>query len=238
MTRATVNLTLGPATRPFTYRPETSDASVIRQIFQAGEYELGRWARTADLLAYGARRSAAGQAPLIVDAGANIGAASVFFAMVYPGSQIVAIEPEAENFELLTGNTAGLPVDCVHGAIASAEGRVELIDPGQDHWGYRTSPPVADAAHGIRTVTMNQIYAARAAAHFPFIAKIDIEGAEAELFSQNLDWVAATPLIIVELHDWLLPKHGTARNFLKCIAALDRDFVYFNENILSMRNDL
>jgi len=87
-------------------------------------------------------------------------------------------------------------------------------------------------------VTMDEIYAARAATHFPFIAKIDIEGAEAELFSRNLDWVAATPLIIIELHDWLMPKQGTARSFLKCVAAQDRDFVYFGENVLSLRNQL
>jgi FkbM family methyltransferase len=240
MNCAAVDLTLGRTTRPFAFRAGTSDETIIQQIFQRGEYELRGWSRTADLLEYGTRRMAGGLSPLIVDAGANIGAASVFFALFHPGSQIVAIEPEAENFALLTRNGEGLAIDCRHAALASTAGHVELIDPGLGPWAYRTSQPVAGPGLGqrIETVTMDEIYAARAATHFPFIAKIDIEGAEAELFSRNLDWVAATPLIIIELHDWMMPKQGTARSFLKCVAAQDRDFVYFGENVLSLRNQL
>ena len=240
MNCTTVDLTLGTTTRPFAFRAGTSDEAVIQQIFQRGDYQLGGWSRTADLLEYGTRRMVGGLSPLIVDAGANIGAASVFFALFHPGSQIVAIEPEAENFALLTRNGKGLAIDCLHAAIASTAGHVDLIDPGLGPWAYRTSQPVAGPGSGqrIETVTIDKIYAARAATHFPFIAKIDIEGAEAELFSRNLDWVAATPLIIIELHDWLMPKQGTARSFLKCVAAQDRDFVYFGENVLSLRNQL
>jgi hypothetical protein len=61
---------------------------------------------------------------------------------------------------------------------------------------------------------------------------------EAELFAANTGWVARTPLLIVELHDWLLPKAGTARTFLRCISQLDRDFVHIGENIFSIANDL
>jgi len=39
------------------------------------------------------------------------------------------------------------------------------------------------------------------------------------------------------LHDWLLPGQGTSRSFLKCMAALDRDFVHIGENVFSIRND-
>ena len=41
------------------------------------------------------RPSVNGKRPLIVDAGANIGASAAFFAMTYPTAKIVAIEPEA-----------------------------------------------------------------------------------------------------------------------------------------------
>ena len=52
-------------------------------------------------------------------------------------------------------------------------------------------------------------------AAFPFIVKIDIEGAEADVFASDTDWFNETPVVIVELHDWLMPKQGTAAEFLK-----------------------
>ncbi len=42
---------------------------------------------------------------VIIDAGANIGTSSIFFARKYPGARIFAIEPETSNFTLLKKNT-------------------------------------------------------------------------------------------------------------------------------------
>jgi hypothetical protein len=44
------------------------------------------------------------------------------------------------------------------------------------------------------------------------------------LFSKNTDWVALFPVIIIELHDWLMPGEGRSNNFLRTIAQHDRDF--------------
>ena len=41
---------------------------------------------------------------VIVDAGANIGLASILFANRYPQAKILAIEPEHDNFNLLADN--------------------------------------------------------------------------------------------------------------------------------------
>ena len=70
----------------------------------------------------------------------------------------------------------------------------------------------------------------------PFLLKIDIEGAEEELFSQNTDRLAAFPLIIIELHDWMLPGRASSRPFLRWHAEQDRDFVLAGENVFSVRN--
>ena len=72
-------------------------------------------------------------------------------------------------------------------------------------------------ADTVPRVTVNQIYASHARPHFPFIVKVDIEGVELDLFSGNTEWVARTPLLIVEPHNWLLPRDGTLRPFLQCI---------------------
>ena len=73
---------------------------------------------------------------------------------------------------------------------------------------------------------------------FPFIVKIDIEGGEENLFSMNTDWIKKIPMVIIELHDWLLPKQRTSTNFLKTVSELDRDFNIKGENIFSIKNRL
>ena len=59
-----------------------------------------------------------------------------------------------------------------------------------------------------------------------FITKIDIEGFEDDLFSSNTDWIDDCLLLIIELHDWMMPKTANSNNFLKAISAKKRDFVY------------
>ena len=71
----------------------------------------------------------------------------------------------------------------------------------------------------------------------PFLIKIDIEGGEHNLFSENIDWIDKFKLIIIEPHDWMYPKKNLFNNFLKRISTLKRDFVILNENIISIRND-
>ena len=73
---------------------------------------------------------------------------------------------------------------------------------------------------------------------FPFAVKIDIEGAEREVFSANTEWIEHIPVIIVELHDWLLPKKATALPFLRAVSRYDRDFVQVGENAVSIANNM
>jgi hypothetical protein len=65
----------------------------------------------------------------------------------------------------------------------------------------------------------------------PLILKIDIEGGEDALFNGNTDWLSKFPLVIIELHDWMLPFSGSSRNFIKAVAQHDFDFVYRGENV-------
>jgi tRNA G46 methylase TrmB len=54
----------------------------------------------------------------IVDAGANVGYSTVYFASKYPRANVYAIEPEASNFSLLKKNTEKYPnVVCINAAL-------------------------------------------------------------------------------------------------------------------------
>jgi FkbM family methyltransferase len=214
MAYASTKLETGSGTREFFFRPRTSDEHVFQQVFVNQEYNL---------------------------AGANIGASSIYFAVNAWGSRVVAIEPDRKNFELLEKNVEGLKeIELVRAALSSSKGQAVIVDPGLGPWGYRTRPAAAadSGPKTVASVTMNEIFEERAADFYPLIAKIDIEGAEEDLFSANTEWVVRTPLIIIELHDWLLPKAGTSAPFLRCIAGLSRDFMYFGENIFSLAHDL
>ena len=176
--------------------------------------------------------------PLIVDLGANTGYSALYFQMTWPDARVVAVEPEPENFELLARNVrANKNIDTLQAAVASRAGKLHIADPTVPKNAIRTAADGTGAE--VAAVTMDSLVERyRAQGCEPVIAKLDIEGAEGELFSANLDWIDQFPLISVELHDWLYPGQGTSRNFLKAMAERDRDFVYLDENVFSIRNPL
>lgn len=234
-----LRLVINSVERPFFIRPGTSDEGVLTQVFRNQDYNLERLRRYPSLMQYANTQRAAGRRPFILDAGANIGAASVYFATVHSDAHVFAVEPSPKNFAVLRRNVQGLRVDGRRAALASRSGTALLTDPGEGHWGYRAIR--SDDAAGDNTtacVAVNDIYRSLPPGQFPFIVKIDIEGAEAEVFSANTEWVSKTPLLIVELHDWLLPGQGTALPFLRCVSSLQRDFVHIGENIFSISNNL
>ena len=220
--------------RSFEHRGSPADLGVFEQIFVTQDYSLGRLRRGRELVLRYEAMLASGKTPIIVDAGANIGASVVYWGIHFPKAQILAIEPDKANFALLRKNTQGLNVILHEAAIGSIEGSASLSDPGEGEWGYRTA---RDDAGGLPIISMDGLLESGVARNgAPFIAKIDIEGAEADLFAANTGWVQSFDLVIIELHDWMLPGQGTSRNFLKCIANLDRDFLHIGENIFSIRN--
>ena len=70
----------------------------------------------------------------------------------------------------------------------------------------------------------------------PFIIKIDIEGFEGELFSRNTQWVKDFYLITMELHDWMLPKEATSKNFFKEHSKENRDCYLKGDMVFSIKN--
>jgi len=221
-------------TRDFHSRDSFADRGVIKQVFHQDDYSLARLERGKELQDWYDSAIRRGERPLIIDAGANIGASTVWFCFTFPAARVVAIEPDAGNFDLLVKNTAGLNVQPQRAALGSCAGTVSVVDPGLGEWGYRTVDSKDGAVQRISAQELVQGLAQDGL--LPFIAKIDIEGGERELFSQHVEWVDMFPLLIVELHDWLLPRAGTAQPFLRCVAHRNRDFVHVGENVFSIRN--
>lgn len=212
------------------------DFEVVEQIFIRLDYDFAKLHRAREIEAFRERLKESGRRPLIIDAGANCGMATKYFALTYPEAHIVAIEPDAGNLALARHNNTASDAMFLQAAVGSTDGRARLVDPGMGHWGLRVE---ADPDGGVPIVGVNGIVeAAIGAGMSPFIVKIDIEGFESELFSHNTEWIDQFPVLIIELHDWMLPGSGSARSFLREIAARDRDFVYHGENVFSLSNHL
>jgi len=203
--------------------------ATFSQIFIDRGYALQSFLQAGRLRA----RATAG-APAIVDCGANVGCSVVWFATEFPGAQIVAVEPEAGNFTLLRHNVRDLPnVRCVQAAIWSSSRDVAVVagHAGQG-WAFRTAQldgadsPVSIVPGVTLPALIEQVHAPG-----PLIVKIDVEGAEDEIFKANTDWLRRIDLLIIELHDWMLPWRGTSRNLFQATAALPFDYCIRGENL-------
>ena len=103
--------------REFVHRGTQADIGVINQIFQKEDYSFKRLRRGQELVGRYNNLLTSRAKPLIVDAGANIGASAVWFSATFPGSHILALEPDRDNFEIALRNTKNLNVDIRASAI-------------------------------------------------------------------------------------------------------------------------
>ena len=137
---------------------------------------------------------------VIFDLGANVGYASVLLSHSHPDARIVAVEPEPSNVRILRRNVEGLPVDVVAGAVWPRPGTLALHDPGKGRWGFRVHEGGGDVA----AVTVPELME-RAETDFVDLVKLDVEGAELELFSGDTAWLDQVGALTIELHDRYAP---------------------------------
>jgi FkbM family methyltransferase len=214
---------------PVSVRIHGSDISTLAQVFEQREYDLAGLGTAQDRIA--ARYQACvsrGKTPIIVDAGANIGAAALWFHRLYPAAVVVAIEPEAGNFEVLAANAASKPgILAVEAAIAATSGQVTIAD-GSTGWDVQT---VRAETGGITAITIADALA-KVPNGVPFIAKIDIEGFESDLFSHNTDWIDDMAMVIIEPHDWMMPGLFSSQNFQREMGKRRFEMFINGENLI------
>ena len=174
--------------------------------------------------------------PIIIDCGANIGSASLFFSESYTESRVIGIEPGPENYELLCKNMVGRNFIGINAALCSKDCNtfINTVDFGPI--AYRTGESGNLVVPGRSLGGIFDTIDARLAA--PFILKIDIEGAEAECFEINSPFLNRAALVIMEPHDWMIPFQGVTKNFYKEISKHDFDILMFGENIFCFNNTL
>lgn len=233
---STFNISTPAGIFPFKYRESsTGDNGVIEQIFINGEYNFSKFKKhTESLIRYSKLNEFNNKRNLVVDGGGNIGAFSVFSHFAFTNTHILSIEPEINNFLLLEENTKQFENQTnVLAALSSKDAFFCVCDQGMSNWGFVTKKVTCSDANLniVQSLTFETILN-KFSEMQPFIAKIDIEGSESELFSSDFDWINRFALIIIELHDWMFPFTGVSKSFINAISKFEFDFLVNGENIL------
>jgi len=191
---------------PVELRLRTTDISVFEEVLVNAEYQF----------------AFSSNARVIVDAGANIGLTSVFFANRYPGARIFAVEPESSNFALLADNVSPYEnVVPIQAALWGETTWLNLANPGTGNWGFQTESHNHSApAEGlVRGWTLDELMR-KYNIDYIDVLKIDIEGAEKEVFETAERWIDRVGTIVIELHDRFKP--GCSR----VVYCATKDFPY------------
>lgn len=175
-----------------------------------------------------------GQPRLIIDAGANVGYASVRFAELYPNSDIIAIEPDSANFELIERNIAAFPrVRAMRCGVWPKSAELVIENPDAKSWAFRVRE-AREGESGFPAVGLNELLEAHPA-RFIDILKLDVEGAERELFADDNchHWLARTKMMFIELHDRIKP--GCSEAMERAIARHDFSRLHHGSNLILVR---
>jgi FkbM family methyltransferase len=206
---------------PLSLRGKTFDFNTFRQVFVYKEYNFK--------MPFSPK--------VIIDGGGNIGLASVFFANRFPEANIVCVEPDGENFDLLKRNVAAYTsIKPLQAGIWHRPAHLAIVDEGYGHWGFMVKEVPAEEKGSIYSLSIDKIMQ-----DFGFneidLLKLDIEGSEKEVFSENYQhWLPKTKVLVVELHDRM--KQGTTKAFFKAISEYDFSVEQIGENMVCYRNDI
>jgi FkbM family methyltransferase len=142
--------------------------------------------------------------PRIVDGGANIGLATLYWKQEFPDARIIAFEPDPEIFETLKRNIehhACDDVTLVEKGLWSEEGRLEFQPDGADG-GQMAS--VAESEVDEESVPVTRLV--------PYLderidmLKLDIEGAEVEVLCDAAGHLGSVQNLFVEWHSYVGKK--------------------------------
>lgn len=181
---APFNLTSKKLNFPVSARPRTSDLGVFYQIFVFNEYRCV---------------SRLSSPKLIIDLGANVGYSSTYFLSQFAGCKVIAVEPDPANFAALKHNVAPYRerVTTIQAAVWPRSEKLALNHGGEGtEWGVSVSPAAGGA---VKTITVPDLLKMSGQDRISLL-KIDIEGAETELFRSDIGWLSRVDNLVIELH--------------------------------------
>lgn len=211
----------GPFKHKIKLRRGTSDFSVFRQIAMNGEYDLALPL----------------QPNVIIDAGANIGLASLYFHTRFPSAKIYSLEPDPGNYRAMEEQVRGISAIKIFSyALWGKKEKLSLHLSGVDAWGIRVQQAKSDKENNISGIDLSSFMRDQKIEMIDLL-KIDIEGAEVEIFEGEFDyWLQRTRILIIELHENIRP--GCERIFYNALQSIRHRVYHSGENVVIYNLDL
>lgn len=170
-------------------RKNTSDLKVFEDIFVRNEFDL--------LLDFDPQ--------IIIDGGAYVGFSSIYFTLKYPEATIFSVEAEEGNFKQLSLQTKHLKnIVPINKGLWNKNSFLKIVDNNLGNWGFSVEEVSSAKDADINAITINEIISNYDLPRID-ILKLDIEGAEIELFESNTDWLEKVNCLVIELHDRIRP---------------------------------
>ena len=187
----------------FVRKKNSSDIQVYKQVFVKKEYHA--------LVNLISENNMQDNIRFIIDAGANIGFTSLYFHQFFPDARFVVIEPDEKNFEQMKKNfeVNGLVKTQMHlCGLWSSDGWLQISrenDEGKE-WSYRVM--ASDIPTNLKSISFSTLLN-KPEFDIIDILKIDIEGSEKELFSNEeiiSPVLQKTRFLAMEIHDHLADR--------------------------------
>ncbi len=158
---------------------DVGDISAIEEIFGLRVYDVGPCP----------------EPEVILDLGAHIGGFMLWSFRRFPRVRRIAVEPQAENFALLSRNLSAwkIPVESHPCAVGPASGRADM----SGRFGV-TQVACENPAGSVEMRTLRQILSP--AADQRLLLKMDIEGMEHRLLADLQGWLPEDTLLLFEAH--------------------------------------
>lgn len=196
-------------------RQDTSDVPTFQQIFLNTRYEM-------DLPS---------QPKTIIDGGANVGFASVYFANKYPEAEVLAVEPDTSNYSLVERNTASYSnIKTIQSAIWGKTTSLRIKNPDFEKWAFEVEETDASAKGAFQAFSIPALIEKMGWESVDFL-KLDIEGSEANVFASGYEsWLPKVKVLIVELHEKMQP--GCTEVFEKAMSKYPFKKTVSGENLI------
>jgi FkbM family methyltransferase len=206
---------------PFTLRKNPYDYVTFEEVLLKKSYELPAGVKPAR----------------IIDGGGNIGLTAVFFANRFPEAKIITVEPDKDNFELLSANCSSYKnITCMNAGIWNRPAHLTIIDQGHGNNAF-TVEEVAVAVPG--SVAAVSIESIRQSQQWDTIdvVKLDIEGSEKQVFEKEYEsWLPRTKVLFIELHDRMVK--GCSKAVFAAMSKYDFNCEIAGENLLFVNTAL
>lgn len=145
----------------------------------------------------------------IIDAGANIGVASCYFANLFKNATVHAFEVESDNYELLKINTTKYENIITYNTAIWENDKGVYIENRNNIYGHSGKANPAkfvvnnkfiESEEKINSICLSDFMELNGIDDVD-ILKMDIQGAEIEAFSDSEKWLPKVRLLFIETHD-------------------------------------